>query len=190
MLQIKNTKEMRKVSHLLCSVLLVSAVFSCKDAEVDPEENELITTVKLEFTNGATVSTFSWKDADGDGGSAPVVDKIILKPNTEYSVKVSFLDESKSPAEDITAEVREESHEHLVVFTPSPSSLVAYTYLDKDANNFPIGLSGKVNTGAAGTGKLKVQLRHQPPVNGANVKNGTAAPGSDDANVDFDVELK
>lgn len=181
---------MRKVSYLLCSVLLVGAALSCKDAEVDPEENELITTVKLEFTSGSTVSTFSWKDADGDGGSAPVVDKIVLKPNTEYSVKVSFLDESKSPAEDITEEIREESDEHLVVFTASPSSLLTYTYLDKDANNYPIGLSGKVNTATAAAGKLKVQLRHQPPVSGVNVKNGTATPGSDDTNVDFDVELK
>lgn len=181
---------MKKTGYWLFVALGLTVMYSCKDAEVDPEENELITTVKLEFTNGSSVTTFQWKDADGDGGSAPAIDKINLKPGIEYSVKVSFLDESKSPADDITQEVNEESDEHLVVFTASPASLLTYTYGDKDLNNLPVGLNGKLLTKAAGSGKLKVQLRHQPPVNGNRVKDGTAAPGSDDINIDFDLEIK
>ncbi len=172
---------------LSASIFIAGA---CKDASVDPEENELITTVQLEFTNGSSVQRFSWKDPDGDGGVAPVIDKISLLPNTAYTLKVFFLDESKSPAEDITAEVAEESDEHLVIYSLTPASLATYSYGDKDASNLPVGLTGSFTTQSAGTGTLKVQLRHQPPVNGVKAKNGTAGPGSDDVNVDFSIEVK
>lgn len=163
--------------------------FSCKDEVELENENELITTIKLEFVNGTDTKTFQFKDPDGDGGQAPVINDIALKANTEYQLSVSFLDESKNPVEDLTEEVAAESDEHLVVFTPNPSSLGTYTYSDKDVNGFPIGLSGKFKTNQAGTGTLKVQLRHQPPINNKSVKNGTATPGSDDANVDFKVTV-
>ncbi|TDB64038.1 hypothetical protein [Arundinibacter roseus] len=166
----------------------------CKKAEdVEPEEeNELITTVVLKFTESGSTTPlqFTFRDTDGDGGNAPTTfDKIALKANTSYTLTVEFLDESKTPAEDITEEVEEEADEHLVIFTATPASLLTYVYGDKDANNFPIGLTGTATTGAAGTGKLKVQLRHQTPVNGVPVKNGTPGPGSDDVNLDFDLEV-
>ena len=163
-----------------------------KDVEPD-DENELITTVQLKFTpSGSTATqTFTFRDTDGDKGNPPsVFEKITLKPNTTYTLTVDLKDESKSPAEDITKEVKEEADEHLFVFTPSPASLLTYTYGDKDARNFSIGLTGTARTGAAGTGKLKVQLRHQPPMNGKAVKNGTPGPGSDDVNLDFNLEVK
>jgi hypothetical protein len=98
---------------------------------------------------------------------------------------IELLDESKSPVDDITKEVEEESYEHLFVYTPSPAALLTYTYGDKDKNNYPIGLTGSAVTGAAGDGKLKVQLRHQP-----GAKNGSPTPGSDDVNLDFILKVK
>ena len=175
----------------LALALLLSMV-ACKDTSVDvEEENEIITTVKLNFTSGGTTQTFVFNDPDGDGGNAPTkFDNISLKPNTSYTLTVELLDESKTPADNITNEVKTESDEHLFVFTPSPASLLTYTYGDKDPRNFPIGLTGTAQTGAAGTGKLKVQLRHQPPVNGKEVKDGTPAPGSDDVNLDFNISIQ
>ncbi|HEV7348954.1 hypothetical protein [Telluribacter sp.] len=167
----------------------------CRRAD-DPEpqdENELITTVRLHFTEQGTttVNTFEYKDPDGDGGNAPTrFDQIRLKPNTTYNMTVEILDESKSPAENITEEIAEEADEHLMVYTATPASLLTYTYGDKDSRNQPLGLTGTARTGAAGTGTLKVQLRHQPPVNGTPVKNGTAAPGSDDINLDFGLRVE
>jgi len=170
----------------------IAALFTqCKDSgdEVEPDdENELITSVTLKFAEQGTtnVSTFSYKDVDGEGGNAPTkFDAITLKPNATYTVTIELLDESKSPVDDITKEVAEESDEHLFVYTATPASLLTYTYGDKDANNFPIGLTGKAVTGAVGTGKLKVQLRHQ-----SGAKNGTASPGSDDVNLDFDLKIQ
>lgn len=167
----------------LIAALLLTA---CKADEPEPDENELITTITLRFTEGGTTRTFSAKDPDGEGGAAPVLDKITLAPNKTYDLAIEFKDESKSPVVDITSEILEEADEHLVVYTPNPSGLMTVTVTDKDAKNYPIGLKGTAQTQAtAGTGKLTVQLRHQP-----GTKNGTPGPGSDDANVTFDVEIK
>lgn len=169
---------------------LVIGISSCKKEDEIGEENELITTIKLTFRNGSETKSFSYKDLDGDGGMAPSIDKISLQPSTSYDLSVEFLDESKTPSQNITSEILAESDEHLVVISPSSSSLGMYTYNDKDINLLPIGLTGKFASKSASTGSLKVQLRHQPPVNGKNTKDGTPTPGSDDVNVDFQIEIK
>lgn len=179
---------MKKSSILfLCLVLGFSA---CKKEDEIGEENELITTIRLNFKNGNEIKSFSYKDLDGEGGKVPIIDKISLASNTTYDLSIEFLDESKSPAVNITEEVSGESDEHLVLFSPSTTSLGTYTYSDKDVNLLPIGLKGKYSTKSAGAGMLKVQLRHQPPVNGKNTKDGTSIPGSDDINIDFVLEIK
>lgn len=180
----------RKLTWMMLAVMTMAFV-QCKDSgdDVEPDdENELITSVTLKFTEQGTsnVSTFSFKDPDGDGGNSPIkFDTIALKPNTTYTMTIELLDESKSPADDITKEVEEESDEHLFVYTPTPAALLTYTYGDKDENNHPIGLTGSAKTGAAGDGTLKVQLRHQP-----GTKNGTAGPGTDDVHLDFQLKVK
>jgi len=177
---------------LSASFLLLTGCDNADDV-VEPDENELITTVELKFTEQGTTTaqTFAYQDRDGDGGQAPTrFDNITLKPNTTYTLTVAFKDESKNPAKDITEEVEEEADEHLVVFTANPANLLTYTYGDRDKRNQPIGLTGTARSGAAGTGKLRVQLRHQPPVNGTPVKNGTAAPGSDDVNLEFNLTVR
>ncbi|WP_428653623.1 hypothetical protein [Runella sp.] len=186
-----------KSTHSLLTVSLVFMLtvffWSCgtKEEPAPEDENELITTVRLNFTeNGTTtVQKFEWKDIDGDGGNAPAISKVTLKANRTYKLEIEFLDESKTPADNITAEVKAKQDEHLVVFSPTPSSLLTYTAGDKDSRNFPIGLTGNTVTGNANQGTLRVQLRHQPPVNGQPVKNGTVTPGSDDVNITFDVSI-
>lgn len=165
---------------------------SCKKDNDDPEpedENELITTVRYTLTpataGGQTV-TAEWKDLDGEGGAAPTIGTLRLAPNTTYTGTISFLDETKTPAGDVTAEVREENYEHLVIYTPAPASAMTITRTDRDRNNLEVGLTTNVRTGAAAiTGTLQIQLRHQP-----GVKDGTATPGSDDANITFPIVLQ
>lgn len=181
---------MSKMKKNFWILLLTSTVLfvGCKKDEEEPDDNELITNVKLKFTESGTttVTTFEWKDSDGDGGAAPTkFDKISLKPNKTYGFTIELFDDSKSPVANISEEVSGEADEHLFVYTPTPASLLTFTITDKDSKNYPVGLKADVKTTAAGTGKLKVQLRHQP-----GTKNGTATPGSDDVNLDFDVEIK
>ncbi|MFN3589479.1 MAG: hypothetical protein ACK4UP_08855 [Spirosomataceae bacterium] len=172
----------------LFSTLLV---VSCKSGEdVEPEENEFISTVQLELTEGMNTQKFSWKDLDGEGGNAPTVEKVTLATGKSYTMRISFLNETVMPVEDITEEIEEEADEHLVVFTVSPAGLVSVNVTDRDAKNLPIGLESRVTTTTAGSGELRVVLRHQPPVNGVATKDGTATPGSTDVDVVFPIEVK
>ena len=174
------------------ALLLATPFFftSCKDDNDDPEpedENELITTVEYTLTpiGGGQAVTATWRDIDGQGGNAPTISTLTLAPNKRYTGSIRFLDETKTPVENTTDEVREESYEHLVVYTLNPTSLMTITRTDKDRNNLEVGLSTTVQTGAAASGSLRIQLRHQP-----GAKDGTEAPGSDDANVTFPVVLQ
>lgn len=172
------------------SVIAALFVSSCKSGDVEPEENEFISTVELTLTEGTSVQKFSWKDLDGEGGNAPVIQKVTLAPGKTYEMKVSFLNETVSPIDDITKEVKEEADEHLVVFTVSPAGLVQVNVTDRDAKNLPIGLESRLTTTTAGMGEFRVVLRHQPPVNGVATKDGSATPGSTDVDVVFPIEIK
>jgi hypothetical protein len=181
-----------KHTTLLSLVLSISVfISSCKKDSVEAaDENELITTVKLNFTANGSTQTFVYSDPDGDGGKAPTIDNINLKANTTYTMIIEILDESKTPISNITNEISTKKDEHLFVYTPSSANLLTYSYGDKDSRNLNVGLTGSVKTGAMATGKLKVQLRHQPPINGNPTKDGTVTPGSDDINLDFGVTIQ
>ncbi len=183
---------MAKNALFLSLLLTISlSIVSCKKDSVEAaDENELITSVKLNFTTGGITQTFTYSDPDGDGGKAPTIATVSLKANTTYTTTIEILDESKNPVSNITDEVSAEKDEHLFVYTPSPATLLTYTYGDKDSRNFNVGLTGSVKTGAMATGKLKVQLRHQPAVNGKATKDGTVTAGSDDVNIDFNVTIQ
>jgi hypothetical protein len=169
-------------------------LMQCKSADnpLPSDENEQITRVNLVFTEEGTANeeVFSWSDPDGDGGNPATIDEITLKPNTTYTLWIEVLDETKNPVGDITEEVWEEADEHLFVFTPNPATLLTYEYSDEDDNGFPVGLVGKVKTLDASAGKLQVELRHQPPVNGTPVKNGSPNRGSADIDVTFGVKVQ
>lgn len=170
----------------LSVIALAAMFFSCdKKEDPEPDENELITTIKLVLSDGTKTKTFLWKDLDGDGGKAPVITADTLAVKTTYTYALTFLDESKTPVQDITAEIREKANEHLVVFTPNPANLLTVNITDKDSKNLPLGLAGTIKTDSSKTGALKIRLRHQP-----GTKDGSAVPGSDDANLDFPIVIK
>lgn len=176
--------------------------------QIDPNEQELITTVILTFEPaGGSALTFELNDGDGDGGDPPVVDDIVLSPGT-YALTVQFQNRLEAPAEEITEEVADEADQHLVLFlgtavvgpaTSNASGPLAHAYADTDANGLPIGLANDI-TATAGTGTLNVVLRHmppeEPPEKGADtleaVKAGglDAIGGSSDVDVDFQVTVQ
>lgn len=184
-------KQLHSQLILILSLVFVLGGCGKKEEPAPEDENELITTVRLKFTeNGTTTTqTFEWKDLDGDGGNPPTMTSVILRSNRTYKLDIEFLDESTTPAINKTTEIQTKASEHLVVLTPSPSSLFSYTPTDKDSRSFPIGLTGTVVAGFTNMGTLRVQLRHQPPINGQPVKNGTVTPGSDDVNVTFSLTV-
>jgi hypothetical protein len=161
--------------------------FSCeRDAAGDPDnESELITTVSITFTPATGAArTFKWADKDGAGGLAPVIESISLAANTNYTTSVNFLDESKSPALSITAEIQEESNDHLVCYTASGNG-PTIQITDQDKKKNPLGLSGTAKTATAGSGSLKISLKHEPDKKSAT----PCSTGETDVEVTFPVTI-
>ena len=158
-------------------VLLVGAALfmnSCKKETIDPNESELITTVRLKLTNTFSSSinplVYEFKDLDGEGGAAPVkFDDIVLQKNIPYICEVTVLNESVSPADDITKEIKAEANDHQFYFVPSSSNLLTVSNYDTDTQGLPLGLSSFWVTGLnPGTGTVKVVLKHKPGTKAAN----------------------
>jgi hypothetical protein len=183
-----------KNSKILALALLAVFTFSSCNND-DPEvvnEEEVITTVTTTLTAGNSVITLTSRDLDGDGPNAPVVTASgDLKINTTYNGSTIFLNETVTPADDITAEVKEEGDDHQL-FYQTPAAVGTFTYVDADKNGKPIGLTFTLKTGAtATTGNITVVLRHLPAKSASGVASGdiTNAGGATDASVTFPVKV-
>ncbi len=179
------------------SFLIVFFLVSCIHGEgIEPsDDNELITTVKLVFTpqdddDDTTIPlNFYWKDTEGDG-VVDRLDPIVLNDNTQYDLQVQLFDETKTPRVDISKAIVEEADVHLFVYKILPASLLRLSIKDRDSKGLALGLRGDVKTGSKGNGKMRVLLKHQPPVNGQHVKNGQEEPGSTDVDIEFYISIK
>lgn len=138
---------------------------SCKKDDPKPvNEEEVITTLIVNLTDVGTGTTesFFFRDPDGEGGNPPTAfDEINMEAGKEYECSVVVLNESVTPAEDITEEVAEEDTDHQFYFAPSGSS-ANVTVTDVDANGLPLGLESTWNAGAPGTGTMTITLKHKP----------------------------
>lgn len=170
--------------------------FSCQkdDPIVIPNEDELITTVKLTLTpvEGGEKIVFLFTDLDGDGAKPPVVINGKLKANTAYTTSINLLNELAKPAVDITEEIQTEKEAHQFFYISAPDLKLTTTYNDVDANNKPVGLLTKMQTEGASNGKLKISLIHEPNKSAEGVANGnpSKAGGETDIEVQFDVTIE
>ena len=154
----------KNMMQLSFAALLVSSVFAgCKKEKGETNEEEVITTMILRLTpaGSSTALVYEFADPDGPGGATPVADDIDLDPNTTYTASVQLLNETATPIEDITLEVEEESQAHRFYYQPTGANLTV-SGLNNDANGVPLGTSSSWVTGAAGTGQVKITLRHYP----------------------------
>jgi hypothetical protein len=186
---------LKKALWMVVPVMLVAGACKKDEENVAPtDDNEAITTATLTLTNKVTPTDVVTATIENLNTSADFSKATLnLKANTTYSGVVSLYDKTKTPTLDATEEIKEKANEHLFVYTytatTGAASALTVTITDKDTNPapgpYPIGLTTTLTTGAAGTGKLKVVLRHQP-----NVKNGTPNPGSSDLDTDFPVVIQ
>tara|TARA_B100000787_G_scaffold169218_1_gene159801 strand:+ start:9828 stop:10391 length:564 start_codon:yes stop_codon:yes gene_type:complete len=186
-----------KTIKLLSILFISSLVFtSCKDDD-DPilvNEEEVITTMTatLTPTSGGTTIVLKTQDLDGDGPNAPVVTVSgNLAINTVYTGVMEVLNETESPAEDITEEVLEEALEHQFFFIPT-SSIATVTYTDTDSDGNPIGVQFTLTTSDAGSGAITISLIHEPEKTEPGVSTGdiTNAGGETDITATFSIVIE
>ncbi len=135
------------------------------DEPVVVNEEEVITTLTVVLTpnGGGDVITLETKDLDGDGPNDPEVTiSGNFAENTTYGGVITLLNETVSPAENITEEVEEESNEHQFFYTIENGLNVMTSYNNFDDNNNPLGTRFNLTTGVASTGGLTFTLRHEP----------------------------
>jgi len=161
----------------------------------NPNENELITTLKLVFTeaeNPTKIIEAMFEDIDGEGGKAPVIDTIKLAVGKKYTVEIFLLDATKNPVYNVSTEIKNEGHSHQFFFSALDGVNVSFTYSDKDKNGVPIGLISEWRPTSLTTDKsanIQVILKHQQttkPVSG----NGDITIGSTDIDVKFPIRIQ
>ncbi|MEM6686662.1 MAG: type 1 periplasmic binding fold superfamily protein [Bacteroidota bacterium] len=154
---------------ILTAIAITGTLFTgCSnddDAPTPVNEEEVITTMTITMipAGGGTTVTLQTRDLDGDGPDAPVV--TVSGPfaaNTTYNGTIVLLNETETPAENITTEVEDEDDEHQFFFTVGGGLDIATTYTNFDGNNNPLGTTFDATTGAASTGSITFTLRHEP----------------------------
>jgi hypothetical protein len=169
-------------------------VISCGDDDpIIPNEEELITTLTYTLTpqNGGSSIVFRFVDLDGDGGNSPQVSGGTLESNQSYTGILELLNESETPAENITEEIMEEDVDHQFFFQSTLSDLTV-SYNDQDINGNPLGLSTTLTTGNIGAGSLTIILRHEPVKDASGVSSGdiSNAGGETDIEVSFPLDVQ
>ena len=157
-------KRNKTLKTVLALSLMATVMTSCSSDDDTPEvvnEEEIITTMTVTLTSAAGTATLQSQDLDGDGPTAPVVTADNLTANTTYTGSIVLLNETETPAENITEEVEEESDEHQFIFGLT-GSLSEVTYTDEDGDGNPIGLEFELTTGDEGSGTITITLRHEP----------------------------
>lgn len=166
---------MKKNSNLFNQIASIQSFFlltlffgftSCSDDDENPvavDEEEVITTMNITLSAaGLPTISLQSQDLDGDGPNAPQITiSGNLTANSTYTGSIELLNETETPAENITTEVAEEDEEHQFFFNAA-GAITDLTYSDQDGNGNPVGIAFTLNTGDAGNGSLQITLRHEP----------------------------
>jgi len=171
--------------------------FACKKdddsiSEPPPPTNdeEVLTTFTIYFTDSANTSNVvsaTFRDPDGDGGNPYVqFDTIKLQANKTYYAEVVILNETTTPTDTISKEIKNEANDHLFIFTSNGTNTsIIITDLDANTPPLPLVLQSKWKTGNVSLGTTQIVLKHQP-----GIKDGTAAPGVTDIDLTFQTKVQ
>jgi hypothetical protein len=187
-MKITNTVKTIKLLAILFISALTFTACSEDDHDDHDHEEEVITTVNYTLTSGSDVVTLTYRDLDGEGGNEGVPTVFgSLSANTTYAGAIELLNETESPAENMTEEIEEEDDEHEFFFTSTVTGLtISKTDVDGDGN--PLGLETSLASGAAGSGSITIVLKHEPTK--PNDGTSASAGGSTELEVTFNVTVQ
>ena len=174
---------------MVMAVSIIATVSCNKDDDPTGNEEELITTLRLTMreTGSATTKVFEFKDTDGPGGNPPVkFDNIVLNASKTHTCTIEVLNESVSPAEDITSEIIAEADDHQFYFEPAVAKIDVVN-LNTDSKGLPLGVSSTWNTGTVGNGTIKITLKHKPGIKAAG---DAVTKGETDIEVIFNAQIQ
>lgn len=177
-----------KYTMLLFLMLLFSGI-SCIKNPVDPNEGELITTVRVKMTESISgvEHVFEFNDPDGEGGNAAVrFDEILLAPNTTYRCDLELLNESTLPVTIASKEIANESNDHQFYFQSTVDRLVIGGF-DLDRAGLLFGLHTIWTTQSQAKGSVVITLKHKP---GYKKVNDFVSVGDTDLALDFKVTVQ
>jgi len=178
-------KHLKKLSIAIITLLFITSC-SDDDTPIIVVEEEVITTMTVTLTpdGGGTAITLKTQDLDGDGPNPPVVTVSgNLAASKTYNGSIELLNETESPAEDITEEVEELDDEHQFFFQAT-NSLATFNYSDTDDNGNPVGLSFTLTAGSAGTGTVTITLIHEPIKDASGVSEGNIANAGGESDIE------
>lgn len=178
---------MKKFFSRFTAVVIVAGILfsSCNKNNDQPgNEEELITTLRVSLykSGSSTPMVFEFSDPDGNGGNPPVrFDTIRVDAGSSYTCGLQVLDESKTPAVDITPEVIAEGTAHQFYYQPTGVSIIVQN-VNTDIKNYPLGNTSTWTTAPATEGFMKITLKHKP---GIKTANDDISIGETDVEVNF-----
>ncbi len=182
--------KMKFLPLVLFTGLVFTACSNDDDVPAPVLEEELITTmtVSLTPTGGGTTIILKTVDLDGDGPNPPVITvSSNLTANTTYNGSIELLNETISPADNITEEIEEADDEHQFFYTVGGGLNATTAYSNFDGNGNPLGTEFTLTTVEPSSGTLTFTLRHEPkkPNTGLN-----DAGGETDIEATFNVSIQ
>jgi len=173
------------------SIILITILAGCSKDDHNHNDQEVINQLKINLSSASGNKKLVFEDPDGEGGIKPTITGDTLKANTIYTVTISLFSLINNSYKDISSEIESKGPEHQFFYS-STNPPLTFSYDDKDTKNSPIGLKSIWTTAAAGSGKVKVVLRHEPNKSAAGVSSGNIlnAGGETDIEVEFDVVVQ
>lgn len=189
-----NLNIMKTSKFFLSALFCLTLMTSCSDDDDNPEPinpEELITDVTLTFVNNADANDtviLSSVAPDGQDGTSTETITGAFSSGATYSLSLSMLNASESPAEDILNEdIVLEADEHF--FTYAVNGINLTMTRDSDDIDGPNGSKLGLNTtwvaGAASTGNIQIMLTHEPTSVDDSDGFGSSTGGSQDLNLTF-----
>lgn len=202
----KTIRQIGMFPVIATAILLTGCAKEEEEVPEEEHEMEVITDVKLIFTNDNDSNDIVYaraQDPDGYGvEDLKILDSVNLDVSKSYTLTFEIMNNLETPGEDIGEEIADEDDEHQIFFSFSNDAFSdplgngnidnasdSINYNDVDGNGNPVGLSTAWTTASSTLtgGTFTVRLQHQPDV---KTSTSTANTGDTDFELEFVLNIQ